>query len=110
LRVDHEFERIKIKESDAARGLHELARHALGSDFEIPENHQEFIDELRAAYFKRESEHNAIRDAQDAQSSLDAQEAQEARDALDAELDEYVDSEDDAVNSTPVKVPNLPSL
>jgi hypothetical protein len=100
-----EFERIKLKESDAARGLYELARHALGSDFNLSANPQEFIDELRVAYFKRESEYKAIRDAQDAQSALDAQEAQEARDALDVELDEYADSEDDAVNSTPVKAP-----
>ncbi|KAJ5311584.1 hypothetical protein N7476_007444 [Penicillium atrosanguineum] len=96
-----ELERIKIKEDDAAQGLHELARDALGPDFEIPEDHNELIDELRAAYFKRESEVKATRDAQD------ALEAQKARDALDAQLDEYDDSDDDAVNNTePIKASN----
>ncbi|KAJ6104550.1 hypothetical protein N7523_010870 [Penicillium sp. IBT 18751x] len=89
-----ELERIKIKEEDAAQGLYELGRSALGPDFEIIENPNELINELREAYFKREAELKTIRDVQD------AQESQDVRDALDAQLDEYDDSDDDAVNHT----------
>ncbi|KAJ5681872.1 uncharacterized protein N7477_001812 [Penicillium maclennaniae] len=96
-----ELERIKIKEEDAAQSLYELARFALGPDFEIPENPSELIDELRAAYFKREAEIKTTRDLQD------DQEAQDVRDALDAQLDEYDDSDDDVVSHTkPTKAHN----
>lgn len=80
------LERINLKEHDAARGLHELACFALGPDFEIPENQNELIDELRAAFVKHEAEVQATRDAR---------------------LDEHDDSGNDAMDNTkPTKAYN----